>query len=146
MICNSCGCPNAADRKFCGGCGKTLVPASGASRVQAAPQSSGAASQTSIICNACGCPNDAGRNFCGGCGAALAVACPSCGAPHRVEERYCGACGKSLDGAKSGSAGASQPSTLSAGASSSAAQSPMPTSIAGGRYRVLRLLGEGRSK
>lgn len=58
MICASCGCPNADERKFCGLCGAPL----------------------SISCTACGAPNRAAERFCAQCGKPLDGA-PAAAAP-----------------------------------------------------------------
>ena len=50
MICPRCGSDNAANRRFCGGCGKPLA----------------------AVCSSCGFANEPGMAFCGGCGTALA--------------------------------------------------------------------------
>ncbi len=84
-----------------------------------------------MTCPRCGSANDGDRRFCSGCGAALTIACPSCNAPNRGSDRFCGGCGKALE-----SSGSLRP----------VAQSPLPDAIAAGRYRIARLLGEGRSK
>src|SRR5438477_10488806 len=92
-----------------------------------------------MLCGSCGTENVDGRSFCGECGKALSLACPACNAPNRAGEKYCGACGKSL------------PENSAASAAPQAAQSPsskrpLPETIARGRYRVRRMLGEGGSK
>ena len=49
MNCGSCGKTNRAGARFCGGCGKALVPR----------------------CPACGAETEPGAQFCDACGAAL---------------------------------------------------------------------------
>jgi serine/threonine protein kinase len=95
-----------------------------------------------VLCGSCGSNNAEGRSFCGQCGAALEVACSVCGASNRADEKFCGGCGKSLPARSNSSSGSG---VGSAGARSAAAQ-PQVESIAGGRYRVRRILGEGSSK
>ena len=94
-----------------------------------------------MLCGSCGSSNAEGRSFCGQCGAALEVACSVCGASNRADEKFCGGCGKSLSARSSLGSGVG----TAAGARSAAAQ-PQVESIAGGRYRVRRILGEGGSK
>jgi hypothetical protein len=62
--CPKCRRANAAQRKFCGGCGHSLAAA----------------------CAQCGFDNDAGDAYCGGCGEGLAVAPVAVSAP-RVTPR-----------------------------------------------------------
>jgi class 3 adenylate cyclase len=78
-------------------------------------------------CPSCGESNRPERLFCGRCGARLPRTCPSCSSPNEPDERFCGRCGVALDGAHAG-------------------RPAMPASIAGGRYELRRLLGEGGKK
>ncbi len=84
-----------------------------------------------MLCGSCGIDNSEGRSFCGQCGAALQVSCSVCGAPNRADQKFCGTCGKSL-----GERASATP----------AVPAGHPVSIANGRYRVRRMLGEGGSK
>jgi class 3 adenylate cyclase/tRNA A-37 threonylcarbamoyl transferase component Bud32 len=87
-----------------------------------------------MTCPRCGSANAEERRFCSGCGAALSIACPSCGASNRSSDRFCGGCGKALE----------TPEAAPTAAPTSGA--PLPDAIAAGRYKIARLLGEGRSK
>src|SRR6185503_11576675 len=78
-------------------------------------------------CPSCGESNRPDRLYCGRCGARLPRTCPACASPNEPDERFCGRCGVALDGAHAG-------------------RPAMPASIAGGRYELRRLLGEGGKK
>jgi serine/threonine protein kinase/cell division protein FtsN len=65
-----------------------------------------------------------------------------CGASNRADEKFCGGCGRSLPARTNPSSGSG---VDIAGARSATAQ-PQVESIASGRYRVRRILGEGGSK
>src|SRR6185436_13782468 len=78
-------------------------------------------------CPSCGESNRPERLFCGRCGAKLPRTCPACASPNEPDERFCGRCGVALDGANAG-------------------RPAMPASLAGGRYELRRLLGEGGKK
>jgi class 3 adenylate cyclase len=89
-------------------------------------------------CSSCNHDNEAGRNFCAECGKPLPVNCPACGAHNSPSVKFCGACGAGL---------ASPRPTLTAATAQTTLQSPTrPDSFVGGRYKVVRLLGEGSSK
>ena len=77
-----------------------------------------------IDCPSCGHPNRDGAKFCGACAASLAlvIPCPSCGAPNPEGQRFCDKCAHEL--------------LPTAGAPA------VPNAIAGGRYELLRLIGE----
>src|SRR5438094_873568 len=79
-------------------------------------------------CTSCGHINSGEWRFCAECGAALPVACVSCGFENQSGVRYCGSCGLSLD----------EPAKD--------VGRRLPESFGAGRYRVIRLLGEGGSK
>ncbi len=83
-----------------------------------------------MLCAKCGTNNAGGRSFCGHCGAVLELRCPECAAPNSAGEKFCGVCGRAL-----GDAIAPHPPD----------RLP-PESIAGGRYRIVRMLGQGASK
>src|SRR5208282_6510448 len=95
-----------------------------------------------MLCESCGSDNPEGRSFCGKCGVQLGVACDGCGAFNGLDQHFCGGCGKSLHGR---TAAATIPAAGVAPAQP-AARRALPESIANGRYRVRRLLGEGSSK
>ncbi|MGO9450561.1 MAG: protein kinase domain-containing protein [Candidatus Binataceae bacterium] len=95
-----------------------------------------------MLCGSCGSNNSEGRGFCGQCGTALEIACAVCGASNRADEKFCGGCGKSLGGR---AASSTVPSAGSVAVSPPVGRGH-PESIANGRYRVRRLLGEGGSK
>jgi len=89
-------------------------------------------------CSSCNHDNEAGRNFCAECGKPLPVNCPACGARNSPTVKFCGGCGAALN--PSGA-------TLSAAPAHTTLQNPArPDSFVGGRYKVVRLLGEGSSK
>jgi serine/threonine protein kinase len=67
-------------------------------------------------CTSCGHTNRDGARFCDGCGAALTL---------RAGARFCDACGQAV---------------------AAAAPARAPETLAGGRYHVSRLLGEGSRK
>src|SRR5438128_2640377 len=84
----------------------------------------------SMACPACGETNRPERLYCARCGARLAAPCPACAAPSEPGEEYCGQCGLALAGGR--------PAVAPAPA--------MPATIAGGRYQLRCLLGEGGKK
>ena len=102
-----------------------------------------------ILCNSCGTEKRAGARFCDSCGAALAPRCAGCDRELRPDARFCDACGRPTGAASpAASERASPPSRTSASGSGGRQQkppstpaAPAPTSVAGGRYQVERLLG-----
>src|SRR5205809_2139461 len=84
----------------------------------------------SMACPACGETNRPERLYCARCGARLAAPCPACAAPSEPGEEFCGQCGIAP--------AAGRPAVAPAPA--------MPASIAGGRYQLRCLLGEGGRK
>ncbi len=89
-------------------------------------------------CSSCNHDNEAGRNFCAECGKPLPVNCPACGARNSPSVKFCGACGAALNWIGSTLPSATPQATLQTQA--------RPDSFVGGRYKVVRLLGEGGSK
>ena len=83
-----------------------------------------------MACPACGETNRPERLYCARCGARLAAPCPACAAPSEPGEEFCGQCGLALAGGR--------PAVAPAPA--------MPATIAGGRYQLRCLLGEGGKK
>src|SRR3989442_4723271 len=81
-------------------------------------------------CPACGETTRPERLYCARCGARLAAPCPACAAPSEPGEEFCGQCGLALAGGR--------PAVAPAPA--------MPATIAGGRYQLRCLLGEGGKK
>ncbi|MBA2439122.1 MAG: zinc-ribbon domain-containing protein, partial [Thermoleophilaceae bacterium] len=83
----------------------------------------------SSTCPSCGTANREAASFCAACGAGLpwAQSCGTCGASNPANQRFCGSCGTALGGG---------PSTTPR----------EPTSVAAGRYEILRSLGEGSRK
>src|SRR5208282_5051911 len=88
-------------------------------------------------CSSCNHDNGETRSFCAECGKPLPVNCPACGVRNSPSVKFCGSCGAALSAsAASIPATASQPSR----------NLPRPESFVDGRYKVVRLLGEGSSK
>lgn len=87
----------------------------------------------SVECSQCGTGNRPQARFCGGCGAPMVVeiACPRCGSRNPGSQRFCDECGAPL-------AVQSVPAQP--------ADTPPPKTLAGGRYTLGRLLGEGAGK
>ena len=85
-------------------------------------------------CPTCAHPNREGAAFCAECAAPLAPpsACPRCGAAAGRGQKFCDACGAPLPAPVAPPARGPAPG--------------VPTAVAGGRYRVERLLGEGAKK
>jgi serine/threonine protein kinase len=86
-----------------------------------------------MTCPACGQDNAEDRKFCAECGALLNLDCRSCGFKNQPNARFCGSCGVSLGNSP-------------AAASALDTTPRIPESFVGGRYRTIRLLGEGGSK
>jgi hypothetical protein len=113
---------------------------------------------STAVCTVCGRENRGERAFCGGCGARLVRPCPTCGSvANDPDDRFCGLCGVALErGAiapaldKAAAPAASAPPPRVSDASPRGASSDsvdrLPDVIAGGRYRVHELLGEGATK
>ena len=88
-------------------------------------------------CSSCNHDNGETRSFCAECGKPLPVNCPACGVRNSPSVKFCGSCGAALSAsAASIPATASQPSR----------NLPRPESFVDGRYKVVRLIGEGSSK
>ena len=83
-------------------------------------------------CPSCKRENPAGSRFCLGCGSELSQSCPACGQGLPPDAAFCNACGHSL---AQEAPEPEQPVAV-----------PSPTSLASGRYRVQRFLGEGAKK
>ena len=83
-------------------------------------------------CPSCKRENPAGSRFCLGCGSELSQSCPACGQGLPADAAFCNACGHSL---AQEVPEREQPVAV-----------PSPTSLASGRYRVERFLGEGAKK
>ncbi len=85
-------------------------------------------------CSSCSHDNLEGQSFCAECGAPLGVECPACRARNDANVKFCGSCG----------------AALSVFGWSVPAPAPLihsrPESFVDGRYKVIRLLGEGSSK
>ncbi|WP_082281892.1 protein kinase domain-containing protein [Mycobacterium colombiense] len=90
-------------------------------------------SPASVECSKCGAGNRPRAKFCNSCGAPIVieVACPGCGARQPGSQRFCDECGTMLGAQPM----AAQP-----------AAPPVPKTLAGGRYTLGRLLGEGAGK
>jgi class 3 adenylate cyclase/tetratricopeptide (TPR) repeat protein len=97
-------------------------------------------------CPACRRQLPEGAAFCGYCGTSLRseLACASCGALSPADMSFCMACGASLRGAAPPSPDETLQPRDSGGAPAGAAR--QPSSVAQGRYRIERFLGEGAKK
>jgi len=84
-------------------------------------------------CSGCSHDNPATAKFCQECGTRLRVVCSGCGTELPPTARFCHECGQRTG---------EQSSTLPAADSSPTA----PLSLAGGRYEIERLIGEGARK
>ncbi len=82
-------------------------------------------------CAACGWETGAGRRFCGGCAAGFPGTCAGCGTRNETGVRFCETCDWIMNLSVPPRAGKA---------------SPAPASFAGGRYRVLGVLGERDNK
>ena len=86
-------------------------------------------------CPSCDHENRETAKFCLGCGVSLSATCPSCGEELPPGAQFCDGCGQRVDQAASPDPSPSpQPGPA------------LPSSFAGGRYQVQRLLGEGGVK
>jgi tetratricopeptide (TPR) repeat protein/archaellum biogenesis ATPase FlaH len=85
-------------------------------------------------CPNCEAENPDNKKFCGDCGAKLKTVCPRCGAENPPAKKFCGECGQSLTERAQPPPKSKKPSTIT------------PSSFAGGRYQVKKLLGEGGKK
>ncbi|MBW2420818.1 MAG: protein kinase [Deltaproteobacteria bacterium] len=120
-----------------------------------------------MSCPHCGRDNRADSRFCLGCGAQLALACAGCGRELPPDADFCDGCGQAVAAGTAGPGGSnahtalgdasifdgasSQHSSAASGMPLSASGTPlsasgMPSSIAAGRYRIERFLGEGAKK
>jgi serine/threonine protein kinase/tetratricopeptide (TPR) repeat protein len=91
-----------------------------------------------MICSACGAENPEDTKFCGECGASIDApsACLACGFANVPGTKFCRQCGRALDAASEARINPE-----------SAIRTPTsPESFCGGRYRVVRFLGEGGKK
>jgi len=81
IVCQSCGAQNPVGTKFCGNCGKSLVPVA------------------KVKCPKCGAEMPVTMTFCGNCGSPLKpeeIECPKCKAKNSSTSKFCGSCGKKL--------------------------------------------------
>ncbi len=97
-------------------------------------------------CPSCGFDNRETAKFCGDCAEPLSasVDCPSCGTENARGQRFCDECGQALSAPGASAA----PARALAGAplAGPSSMDRIPTSLAGGRYQIDRLLGEGAKK
>jgi class 3 adenylate cyclase len=93
-----------------------------------------------VNCPSCGRENRQGQKFCVACGSRLIVACAHCGTQSEPGERFCGECGRPVDEQ------AAAPPSAPSPASRSRSSGGFPASVADGRYRLERFLGEGGRK
>ena len=81
IVCQSCGAQNPVGTKFCGNCGKSLVPVA------------------KVKCPKCGAEVPATMKFCGNCGSPLKpeeIECPKCKAKNPSTSKFCSSCGAKL--------------------------------------------------
>ena len=84
-------------------------------------------------CASCGHTNPSGAKFCHECGGSLKRVCAGCSAQLPPTAKFCHECGRRTLVAEAPPPRAS-------------AQAAAPESMAGGRYRIQRFLGEGAKK
>jgi len=91
-------------------------------------------------CASCGAENRLNARFCGDCGNPLSpeVSCGSCGTINPVGLRFCDNCGTALGAGARPSSDSTAP--IAAGRGGGTAE------LVGGRYQVVRILGEGGRK
>ncbi len=81
IVCQSCGAQNPVGTKFCGNCGKSLLPIA------------------KVGCPKCGAEMPATMKFCGNCGSPMKaeeIECPKCKAKNLSTSKFCGSCGNKL--------------------------------------------------
>ncbi len=81
IVCQSCGAQNPVGTKFCGNCGKSLLPVA------------------KVGCPKCGAEMPATMKFCGNCGSPMKaeeIECPKCKAKNLSTSKFCGSCGNKL--------------------------------------------------
>jgi len=81
VICPYCGAQNLEGQRFCGSCGKSLLP------------------PKTVKCPYCGADNPENNKFCGNCGKSILetkIVCPKCGAKNQAGQKFCGNCGEKL--------------------------------------------------
>ena len=88
----------------------------------------------SVLCPQCGATNQPSARFCNQCSTALTQTCPSCKQSHPITAKFCNGCGAALTGPLA-SAGASPVPQLTGLLA--------PNAQIGGRYQVIRKLGQG---
>ncbi len=87
----------------------------------------------SVQCPQCGAANQPGARFCNQCSMALTQTCPSCKQSHPITAKFCNGCGAGLPGKPP--AAAPLPAQLTGLLA--------PNALIGGRYLVIRKLGQG---
>lgn len=88
-------------------------------------------------CASCNHDNEEGRSFCAECGKPLPVNCPICNALNNSGVKFCGSCGGALGAGRS---------TIGPGTQRASQILARPESFVAGRYKVVRIIGEGSSK
>ena len=88
----------------------------------------------SVQCPQCGAANQPGARFCNQCSTALTQTCPACKQSHPITAKFCNVCGAALTGPLP-SAGAPLAPQLTGLLT--------PNAQIGGRYLVIRKLGQG---
>jgi hypothetical protein len=93
-----------------------------------------------VNCSSCSHENRESARFCGGCGQPLSttVRCAACGTDNPRDQRFCDECGNALAARSGGGASIPRPPPPLPQAE--------PDSLAEGRYRLERFLGEGAKK
>ncbi|MNO53935.1 Double zinc ribbon [compost metagenome] len=80
--CPGCGTGNAADARFCSGCGRSFEP----------PQAEGLPANR-MACRSCGEQVVPGAKFCPHCGTSLIIQCAGCGHVLQPGQKFCPECG-----------------------------------------------------
>jgi serine/threonine protein kinase len=88
-------------------------------------------------CASCNHDNEEGRSFCAECGKPLPLDCPSCGLRNNPGVKFCGSCGGALGSGRS---------AIGPGPQRASQILTQPESFVDGRYKVVRIIGEGSSK
>jgi class 3 adenylate cyclase len=105
-----------------------------------------------MSCSRCGRENRADSRFCLGCGGPLALACVGCGRELPPDAGFCDGCGQPTAGGAPATDSGDRLRAPSGGSILDTVQAAAPvapsapSSVAQGRYRIERFLGEGAKK